>query len=155
MDFLLHKLFCLLLLIVPWLIWWKFCDRSRLFEVLTFGLLLSSIVVFIDTMGVYQGWWKYHEKLFNQVPHFVPMDYAALPVGYMITYQFVRTWKHYILAGVILSGTGAFIIEPIFIHIGLYEPLRWNHMNSFIIYFLIAVVLKLLFERLKRYVTDS
>ncbi len=150
MNILIQKLISLLLFILPWVIWWKVFDRTRIFEVLTFGSLVSIIAVFIDTMGVHNGWWVYHEKLFDQVPHFVPMDYAALPVGYMITYQMVHTWKHYILAAFLLSGTGAFIIEPLFIHLRFYEQLNWSHMYSFIIYFLIAVVLKFLLERLKQ-----
>ncbi|WP_443142223.1 CBO0543 family protein [Pseudalkalibacillus sp. R45] len=117
-------------------------------EILIFGLLLSTIVILLDTTGVNNEWWRYNSKLFRIVPHFIPMDYSVLPVGYMITYQFFGSWKRYIIASIVLSSIGAFIIEPLFIYLDVYEQLKWSHFYSFVIYILIAIVLKFTIERI-------
>ncbi|WP_221564495.1 CBO0543 family protein [Alkalihalobacillus sp. TS-13] len=137
-----------MLLIVPWIIWWKTVDRNRLMEILTFGLLLSTIVVLLDTTGIHNQWWIYNSKLVQIIPHLIPMDYSVLPVGYMLTYQFFGSWRRYILAAIVLSAIGAFIIEPFFVYLDIYEQLKWRHFYSFVIYILIAIVIKFTIEQI-------
>ncbi len=140
--------FYIILLIVPWIIWWKTVDRTRTLEVLIFGLLLATIVVLLDTTGVHNHWWIYHTKMVRIVPHFIPMDYSVLPVGYMLTYQFFGSWKRYIIASIVLASIGAFIIEPFFVYLDIYKQLKWSHYYSFVVYILIAIVLKFTIVRI-------
>lgn len=40
------------LMFIPFIVWWKIVDRKRLFEIMTYGLLVPTVSVIFDSIGV-------------------------------------------------------------------------------------------------------
>lgn len=131
------------MLILPWFIWWKVVDRKRFYEILVFGLLVITVVTFLDEVGCQLNFWEYRFDIEPLFPRLIPINFTMLPIAYMLVYQYFANWKSYILANIIMAAIFAFIGEPIFIFLDIYELLNWKIIYSFPIYILLGVVLKL------------
>ncbi|WLD92764.1 CBO0543 family protein [Alkalihalobacillus sp. AL-G] len=132
----------LTLLIVPWIVWWFLVDRRRLFKIFAVGMTISAMASFLDTLGIVLGGWIYQVELIPMIPQLLPMDFSVLPIGYMLVYQYFPTWRRFLLASLITSLFGAFIVEPFFVKIDIYQLLKWKHIYSFSGYFILAVFIK-------------
>ncbi|WP_163528765.1 CBO0543 family protein [Halobacillus ihumii] len=142
--------FLLLILIIPWILWWILVDRSRLFEMITLGFFVATTAALLDSIGVIWGLWTYESKLIQMLPELLPIDYSLLPVCHMLIYQWFPRWRNFVLAHIILSAGGAFIAEPLFVWMNIYELHEWKHIYSFPIYIAIGVILKWFVSQLKR-----
>lgn len=134
-------------LVVSIIVIFKLIDRKHLFKILTYGLMVSLVSMLIDNIGVNFILWKYPIRLFP-IEFFIVHDTVMLPVIYMLFFQYFRKWKSFIIAHILLSIFGAFIVEPFYILIGIYKEIRWQHIYSFVIYTILAIVLKLIVEKL-------
>ncbi|MFK7696609.1 CBO0543 family protein [Paenibacillus sp. HJGM_3] len=128
----------LALLVVPWIIWWKLVDKSRVREILLYGITLAIIIVILDDIGGELGLWSYPYQLIRFIPRLNPVDFSVLPVFHMLVYQYFRSWKSFFVANVIMAFLIAFIAEPIFSWIGIYDLDNWKYFYSFPIYIVIA-----------------
>ena len=131
------------LLILPWFLWWKLADKKRFFELLIFGLLVETIVTVLDELGCQLNFWEYRYDIEPLFPRLIPMNFTMLPISYMLIYQYFMRWKTYLIASSIIATCFAFIGEPIFNYLNIYELLNWRHIYSFPIYILLAVIFKL------------
>jgi len=61
---------------------------------------------------------------------------AVMPVTLMFFYQLFPKVKPWI-KGIVFATSAAFIVEPLFVWIGLYQQMTWQHYYSLPIYFLI------------------
>ncbi|MBM7693942.1 hypothetical protein JOC77_003386 [Peribacillus deserti] len=118
--------------LIPYLIWWKLADKGRLFEILSYGMLTAIISCFFDTIGVDLGLWDYPSNLFPLVPFFVPADFTAIPVTSMLLFQYFTSWKTFFAASVGLAVVFAYIFEPLFIKLQIFEMYDWKHIYGFI-----------------------
>ncbi|MFD2924680.1 CBO0543 family protein [Halobacillus naozhouensis] len=141
--------FLLLLTFIPWIIWWTLVNKSRLFEMITLGLFVAAIAAFLDSVGVIWGLWTYESKMIQMLPELIPIDYSVLPVSHMLLYQWFPRWRSFVLAHIFLSAAGAFIAEPLFVWMDIYELHAWKHIYSIPIYFAIGVVMKWFVSELK------
>lgn len=66
----------------------------------------------------------------------------------MLTYQYLRGWRQYIRAWLVVSGLLAFVGEPVYTWLNLYHPMVWKYHYSFIAYFSLAVAIKWLTGRI-------
>lgn len=134
----------LAMLIVPWIIWWKLVDKKRLLEIFVYGLLISAIVTFLDEVGCQLNLWEYRYDIEPYFPRLIPMNFAMLPVIYMLIYQYFPKWKQFVLINFVLAATLAFIGEPIFVMLKIYVLINWQHYYSYPIYIVLAVAVKAL-----------
>lgn len=132
------------MLILPWLIWWKLVDRKRLLEILIYGLLISTIATVLDEVGCQLNLWEYRIDLEPLFPRLIAMNFAMLPVWYMLVYQYFTKWKPFIIANIISATIFTFIGEPLFVRLGIYEVIKWKHIYSFPIYIILAIIFKAL-----------
>lgn len=130
------------LTILPWVIWWKLCDKKRVFEILGFGLFIIMIAVFIDVAGSELVLWNYPRRLLPIVPRLWPFDFTIAPVTFMLLYQYFPKWKSFLIASALISGVLAFIAEPLLVLLKLYELITWKYIYSFPVYFGAAVISK-------------
>ncbi|WP_257348859.1 CBO0543 family protein [Pseudalkalibacillus decolorationis] len=144
----------LVLLTLPWILWWFLVDRSRLFKILTLGLMVSIIANLLDTLGISWGLWVYKMDIVPGFPQLIPIDHSVLPVGYMLVYQFFPKWKHFLIVSVIASLFGAFIVEQTFVHIGIYKMIVWKHIYSVPFYILIAIGVKVFVDHVLGKIRD-
>ena len=49
----------LAMLIIPWIIWVRLADKKRLAEIFIYGLLVMTVVTFLDEFGCQLNLWEY------------------------------------------------------------------------------------------------
>lgn len=140
-------------LILPWVIWWFFVQKERLFEILTYALLVIVIGTTLDTYGVKLGWWGYSTKLFYLNPGLIAGDWSLPPVVKSLSYQYFPDWLRYIAAQIILGSLFAFVGEPTMHARGVYLIYNWSYLKSFLIYLPVAFIAKLIMDVLKKHAT--
>jgi hypothetical protein len=131
-------------LCIPWVVWWIFVDKSRLGEILSFGLLISLIATTLDEVGSAFGIWSYNYRLAPLCVNLKSTNISILPVLYMFTYQFFYQWKPFIIASVLLAIFLSFVGEPFLIWTNIYKMFNWKYIYSFPIYIALALLTKTL-----------
>jgi hypothetical protein len=131
-----------LILVVPWIIWYKLVNKKRILEILLFGLIVSTILSFIDGIGTSFTLWTYPTKFLPVLPRLVPLDFSLYTVLYMLVYQYATSWKPYIIANLILCGIYAFFGMPLFILMGIYKLLNWHLFYSYLAFIGVALLSK-------------
>ncbi len=124
------------LAILPWIFWLIVRDRKKTYSLLCAGLFTALVASVLDLAGVSQGGWNYNTLLLPYFPEYLPWDLTIMPVTAMLYYQFlpkVNPW----LKGLVFGTTASYVVEPVFIWAGLYEPSGWEHHYSLPIYFAI------------------
>ncbi|MEQ8202064.1 MAG: CBO0543 family protein [Syntrophomonadaceae bacterium] len=129
-------------LIIPWLIWFRLADRRRIFELLSYGFMAALVTGLVDSAATGMAWVSYPYKLIPAVPCLIPVTFGFVPVSYMLLYQYSHNWKTFLVNSTLFYGAAAFLLEPLARYLGLYELLRWNYLYSFLVYMVIAVVLR-------------
>lgn len=145
--------FIIVISIVPWFIWWKFVDKKRLMEIIPIGLLSMVIVSTLDLFGSSFVFWTYGDNLVQMILPLMNIDLTLLPIINMFLYQLFPKWKGYIIASTVIALFGTFIVEPLFVWMGIYILHGWKFIYSLPIYIMIAVILKLFMDKTKTYQT--
>ncbi|MBO7744160.1 hypothetical protein I8J29_08145 [Paenibacillus sp. MWE-103] len=138
----------LVTLIVPWLIWWKLVDKSRIAIVLVFGLSISLLVSLMDEIGTAFGLWSYPTQLLRILPRLYPVDFSFLPVVHMLLFQYFKNWWPYLISLAVVGAVFSFLGEPLFVWLDIYQLDHWKYYYSFPIYIVKGLLLKWLVEAL-------
>ena len=128
-----------ILLIAPWLVWFKLANKKQLIELTLFGLIVMVLTITMDWLGFMLSLWNYPVDFIPLLPRLSSVDYTVVPIVYMLTYQHFSTWKSYFWALTVVSAVFAFIVEPIIAHLGFYVLIKWLHWYSFIIYIIMGL----------------
>lgn len=140
----------MVIFIVPWIVWWRFVDRKRIFEILTYGFMVTMLAMSFDAIGVECDLWEYHYQLIPLLDVLIVFDISVVTVTYMLVYQSLQSWGWFIIAHIGIAGVFAFIAEPTLVHLGYYQLIKWKFFYSFPIYFSIAVFLRWINGLLKK-----
>jgi len=144
----------LILLIMPWFIWYKYVNKKQLHEITLFGMIIIIFDVTLDEIGFELSLWHYPIDVIPVLSRLTSIDYAVLPIIKMAIYQYFPTWKSYFWAIVAMSAIYSFITEPLIVRLGFYQVLKWNYMYSFFIYIAMSLcarwIVKKIFEIAKR-----
>lgn len=138
------------LMIVPWFIWWRIVRKSRLCEILLYGMFVLTIVTTLDEFGCQLILWEYAYDVEPLFPRLIPINFTVLPVAYMLIYQYFETWRSYLIANLIMATLFSFVAEPILVWIGIYKLYHWEYVYSLPIYVVIAVLVKWLIQAIMR-----
>lgn len=138
--------FLLFTVLIPWVIWWKLVDKSRIKDILLYGFVLIFVIIVLDNIGGELQLWSYPYHLIHLIPQINPVDYSVLPVFHMLVYQYFRTWKSFVIANIVMALLFSFIFEPIFVWLRIYELDNWKYIYSFPIYIAKALVVRWLIE---------
>lgn len=121
------------LTIIPWIVWIYKRDKEKSRVLLFLGLIVIIMTNCLNNIGLSYHLWHYDYKIFPDVLMFVPWDYSLFPVGIMFMLQIKPEISAFIKA-ILFASLTAFIIEPFYSWIGLYQPVHWKYWYSFIIY---------------------
>lgn len=135
------------LTVIPWIVWWKLVDKSKLIEIMLYGSLIIIVTTVLDVLGVTFVLWGYPTMLEPAVPPMTPANLSVFPVGYMLIYQYFPKWKKFLTAATVMSFIFSFIGEPVLAWLNIYERNHWKSIYSFPIYIIIALLLKYIMER--------
>lgn len=138
--------FLVSLSLLPWIFWLIVHDRKNIHNLLYAGLFSMLPATLLCILGVSQGWWKYNYWVLPDLPQYLPWDLSVMPVTAMLFYQFYPRIKPWI-KGVIFGSVGAYVVEPIFIWLGIYEPTGWKLYYGLPIYFMIYMIGNWLYTR--------
>lgn len=141
--------FLLLAAIVPWFIWLKFRDKDRTFEIFSYGLTWGVFSCLFDVIGGEMILWGYPDKLLPMVPPLFPADITVIPISYMFVYQYTNTFKSYFVFSLLVSALFAYLVEPIFIKVGMFVLHNWKHTYSFIGFFILSQIVYSIIKKLK------
>lgn len=129
----------LILLIIPWFIWYQYADKKQLHEITLFGTILMITSIILDELGFELSLWDYPVDLIPVFPRLTSVDYTVLPIINMLIYQYFPTWRSFFWANFVKAILFAFIAEPLIIELGFYQMLKWNHLYSFPIYIIMGL----------------
>lgn len=138
----------IILMIVSWIIWWKLLDRSRTSNLTLHGLFVFFSCTAMDAFGISHHLWIYPINVTAKIPHLVAVNWSMLPVIYMLIYQYYPRWISFVKASIAMSAVLSFIGEPFTQWFGIYYVFHWEHIWSFPIYVLIAIIGRWLVETL-------
>jgi hypothetical protein len=134
------------LAILPWVLW-RMVRRKELSSRLLFaGLTTALIATYLDVIGMSQGLWTYNTWVLPLMPEYLPWDLSVMPVMAMLFYQFkprINPWIKSVVFGVL----GAFVSEPIFEWLEIYQRLNWELYYSFPIYIVVYMIGYYVFKR--------
>ncbi|QDR83462.1 CBO0543 family protein [Sporomusa termitida] len=130
----------IILLIVPWFIWYKLVDKKRILEVTLFGVIIMIFTITLDEIGFVLSLWSYPVEVIPILPRLTSIDYTMLPIIFMLVYQYFSTWKSFLRALVVLSTVFSFVAEPIVVYFGFYILIKWLYWYSFPIYIVMGVL---------------
>lgn len=130
--------------LIPYFIWWRVVDKSRLLEIVAFGLFSAVSASFLDLIGTTLGLWGYPDKLIPVLPPLLPADLVVIPICSMIIYQYSKNWFCYLYRYLILAFILAYIVEISFEQFDMYTKLKWwTHTYSFLGLWLYGISLRL------------
>jgi len=136
MVFTWHWWIDLTLAVLPWVLWIIIHDKRQTHRLLYAGMFTAFVAMILDQIGISQGGWSYNTSLLPFFPEYLPWDCTVMPVTAMLSYQFyprINPW----LKGAVFGVFAAYVVEPIFIWLGFYEPALWEIHYSMPIYFAI------------------
>lgn len=138
----------LIILFLPWFIWWKYVEKKRLIEITLLGMIVLIISSYLDAIITELGLWSYEFWLVPLWPCMIAADFTVLPVTLMVIYQTFPSWRNFVLVMTITAALFAFVGEPFLVWIDIYELHGWQHIYSFPIYLVIGVFAKYLVQTL-------
>lgn len=140
----------LALLLIPWVVWWRLVDKKRLSDNVLFGVSLSFLILLLDHIGCELDMWVYPHKLIRFIPESSAFDLGILPVLHMLLFQYYPRWRSYLIANTLMAIVFVVLCEPISVWFGLYKLLKWEYIYSLPIYIIKAVIIKWIFEMVKK-----
>ncbi|MDR3563707.1 MAG: hypothetical protein P4N59_20050 [Negativicutes bacterium] len=130
----------LALLFVPWFVWAKLADRKNLLELALFGMLIMVNSITLDELGFVLSLWHYPVDVIPVFPRLTSVDYTAVPIVFMLIYQYFPTWKSFFWALTIVAALFSFVVEPLIAKLGFYVLVKWMYWYSFIIYIIMGLL---------------
>lgn len=127
---------------VVWAVWLIFVDRKRLRNILLVGLFAIGFALVLDDMGLSMALWNYPYKIVFFTTRLSPVDMVILPVAFMFLYQYCRKWVRYLICCILFALFAAYIAEPLFVKLNMYNLIRWKFTYSAPIYVAIGIVIK-------------
>jgi hypothetical protein len=134
--------------ITLWVIWWKFVNKTKLLEIVTYGLLVSFLSTILNLFGTEFVLWGYPNNLVPVAPLLFEVDLGFLPVIYMLIYQYFPDWIKFTIVISITAVIIAFMGEPLAIRLDIYEMNNWKHIYSFPLYIALGLILKWILKKI-------
>lgn len=128
--------------ILLWVVWLCLVNKRRLQPILIVGMFTSILAIIFDDIGLSEVAWNYPYRMMPFTSRMNPVDLCVIPVSYMLLYQFLVSWRSYIIGILGFSLFAAFIAEPIFVKLNMYVTLTWEYWYSAPIYFAIGLFTK-------------
>ncbi|NPV91298.1 MAG: hypothetical protein HPY50_11070 [Firmicutes bacterium] len=120
------------------LIWWRLVDRSRLLEIVCYGILGAVPAMVFDITGTMLGWYAYPILLQPYYPGTIFGIITPAIIG-MLIYQYFPSWRGFLITVTLASAVLSFTGQPLLAYIGVYKIYNFSYLYSFLIFIIIAV----------------
>jgi hypothetical protein len=129
-----------MLLILPWIIWFKYRKKESSGRLLLVGFFTYVITTIFDAAGVAFGLWVY---IITPLPYinsyFMPWDFSLFPVTIMFLLQY-KPDSYIFIKALGFSLFCGFIAEPLFVWLNIYHPIKWRYYIGIPIYMVIFLL---------------
>ncbi|PKG24341.1 CBO0543 family protein [Niallia nealsonii] len=126
------------LIVIPLLLWLKFRNKNSQDRLLFAGVVVAIISAALDYMGTFFGKWRYDYEVYPALSNYIPFSFFALPIAVMFLLQVKPKMNPFLKA--LIFAVFSIIALPIVKWIGIYEPVKWNYLYSFIIQYFIYLI---------------
>lgn len=137
-------------LIICYIVWIKLVDKRRIKDILLFGSFIAVAAALIDLIGVTIGLWQYVVHLLPFSPSLFPFDYTIVPIIYMLVIQYTSSWRSYLTGSLLASAAIAFIINPLYVQVGILQYRRFNYFYMFLVIFVVTTVIKAIYNKISK-----
>ncbi len=127
------------LAVLPWAVWAAVRKKESSMRLFCAGFIVLIISSYLDMLGMSMGLWGYHSAVIPTIPPYAPWNFSLLPVAAMLFYQINPSLNKFVKAG-IFAGFSAFVCEPFFTWLKMYDPQNWEHYYSFPIFVVIYLI---------------
>jgi hypothetical protein len=134
-----------LLTIFPWIIWVRIRDKKNTIRLLFVGIIVILVTDSLDVIGMSFHLWHYDWTVLPFIPEFIPWDYTMFPVGIMLILQ-LKPKVNAFIKTIAFAFLSAFIIEPLFNWLGLYDMVHWKYWYSFVIYLALFLIFNWIYK---------
>ena len=110
---------------IPWIVWIVFREKKSTSRLLYAGTFVALISLTLDNAGVQLSAWNYLKPVTPIIPSYIPFDFSLMPITVMFLIQWFYNKNPWII-GFIFGSITAFIAEPTFKWLGLYDPTNWK-----------------------------
>lgn len=141
----------IILLILPWFIWWKFADQRKLNLILQYGLIILIFNAFLDDLGSGLLWWFYPIRIIPTLNVLLSPSISIVPCLMMFVFQYCKTWKRFLIFNFILSLFLCLLGEPLFMALGIYELVTWKLFYSFLHYNISGMIARWITLRVNKF----
>ncbi|MBO1510113.1 CBO0543 family protein [Metabacillus bambusae] len=118
-------------------------DRQRIL-LITLAFIISYVInTIFDDIGEYFLLWSHPHQLVRFLAPIATVEFIIIPSIIALMYQFFSRWKFFFIANFIVASLISFIVQPIFVYIGLYKLHNWTYFYSLVVLFVIGVVVKI------------
>lgn len=131
--------FGIILTIMPWIIWYFFRKKESTDRLMHAGIFVSLISLTLDNVGFQFSAWTYFKPVTPVIPAYMPFDFALMPVAVMFLIQYFFKRNPWIV-GLIFGIVTAFVGEPFFKWIQVYNPVNWKFGYSIPFYTVIYLL---------------
>lgn len=147
--------FLLFLFIISTIIWWKTANKAKLPEIILHASIIIIMTLALDQLGEELSLWYYPVDVTPLFPPLSAVDLSSLPMVYSIIYQRFSKWKGFLIASILMSSIFCFILEPLFVWIGVYQPIIWKSYYGFPIYIAMGIIAKAAADKVRSVAAKS
>ncbi|MDF2572687.1 MAG: hypothetical protein K0R55_4291 [Sporomusa sp.] len=123
-------------------LWWKYVDKRHLTQILLFGSFIAVFRLIMDDAGSSAALWGYSVKPLPFGQALFLNDLTIVPLGFMLVYQYCRSWKKFFLWTVIIEAAYSFLLLPMLVKFDILRLYNWQYYYTFFIMIIVAIVMR-------------
>ncbi len=123
-------------------IWWKYVDKRHLTQILLFGSFIAVFRLIMDDAGSSAALWGYSVKPLPFGQALFLNDLTIVPLGFMLVYQYFRSWKSFFFGTLIIEAAYSFLLLPILVKFDILRLYNWQYYYTFLIMIIVAMVMR-------------
>lgn len=127
------------LLALSWTLLILLIDKSRLREILLFGLALTLLFGAADVIATEYGLWEYKTHMIPLKSSLFPFSYTMPPMFHMLAYQYSSSWGSFAMLATMVNVFFAFVAHPVYVWTDVLWLGNWSYIYSFL--YLMSVTL--------------
>ena len=127
---------------IAYAIWWKYVNKRYLTQILLFGSFIAVFRLIMDDAGSSAALWSYSVKPLPFGQALFLNDLTIVPLGFMLVYQYCRSWKKFFLWTVIVEAGYSFLLLPVLVKFDILRLYNWQYSYTFFIMIIVAIVMR-------------
>lgn len=129
-------------LVFSYILCFTLLNKRKLVELLLYGSLVAVFSVVTDVVLSNRNYFLYKTTIFPMIPSIFVYDITALPLYYMLIYQYADSWKKYVVWITIASAVMGFVFNPLLLALDYVEFINWSNIKGFLVVLAVGLMAK-------------